>query len=152
MNKEKWENFKTKAKEKFEDAVTNTYVFITDHPVLSSVIGTAAGAAVSGAIAYKVGNVNGKNDFVKECHKELMDMTKDKNIVMINGEETISLTEGMNRVAEGTDRTTAGIIEIGIRSLAGVIADDHGILIGSNTDAGQIEVISMVRDSNPKSE
>jgi hypothetical protein len=58
----------------------------------------------------------------------------------------------MNRVAEGTSRETAGIVEIGIRSLAGVIADDHGILIGSNTDAGQIEVISMVRDSNPKSE
>lgn len=152
MNKEKWENFKTKAKEKFEDAVTNTYVFITDHPVLSSVIGTAAGAAVSGAIAYKVGNVNGKNDFVKECHKELMDMTKDKNIVMINGEETISLTEGMNRVAEDTNRETANIVELGIRSLAGVIADDHGVLIGSNTDAGQIEVYSMVRDSNPKSE
>lgn len=152
MNKEKWESFKTKAKEKFEDAVTNTYVFITDHPVLSSVIGTAAGAAVSGAIAYKVGHTNGKNDFVKECHKELMDMTKDKNIVMLDGEETISLAEGMNRVAEGTSRETAGIVEIGIRSLAGVIADDHGILIGSNTDAGQIEVISMVRDSNPKSE
>ena len=148
----KWENFKAKAKEKFEDAVTNTYVFITDHPVLSSIIGTAAGAAVSGAIAYKVGHVNGENDFVKEARKELMDLTKDKNIVMLDGEETISLTEGMNRVAEGTNRATATIAEIGIRSLAGVIADDHGVLIGSNTDAGQIEVISMVRDSNPKSE
>lgn len=149
---EKWENFKAKAKEKFEDAVTNTYVFITDHPVLSSVIGTAAGAAVSGAIAYKVGHANGENDFIKDCRRELLDMTKDKNIVMLDGEETISLTEGMNRIAEDTSRKTANIVELGIRSLAGVIAPDHGVLIGSNTDAGQIEVISMIRDSNPKSE
>lgn len=77
---EKIEKALNNVQEKTEDAIVSVNQFMQKHPVIASVVGTTAGALVTGVIAYAVGRNNGRYEGVRKTMVMYTQPLRDENI------------------------------------------------------------------------